>query len=215
CPERSTNAVNNRNSSTRGAKKSPEEIMSSCWFCLANPNLDKQLIVAIGNETYLTMAKGGLVTDKPISNADYTSPVPGGGHVLIIPINHYTNQHRRPDTSTPETWDNFKAETARFKRALADCYSENNCVPVFFEVCRNANHQHTHIQAVPIPKDRKAEIREFFVSVANEEGIEHQDELPKGPSLSAGYFKMEFPDGGKPVYCPIPPHTYFNLQYGR
>jgi hypothetical protein len=31
---------------------------SQCWFCLSNPSLEKHLIVSIGEETYLAVAKG-------------------------------------------------------------------------------------------------------------------------------------------------------------
>lgn len=33
---------------------------SKCWFCLASPSVEKHLIVTVGNETYLTLAKGIL-----------------------------------------------------------------------------------------------------------------------------------------------------------
>lgn len=52
----------------------------NCWFCLSNPQVTKHLIAAIGSETYVTLPKGQL----PDVNAD--CPVPGGGHVLIIPV---------------------------------------------------------------------------------------------------------------------------------
>jgi hypothetical protein len=32
--------------------------LSQCWFCLSNPNLEKHLIVSIGEEIYLAVAKG-------------------------------------------------------------------------------------------------------------------------------------------------------------
>lgn len=50
-----------------------------CWFCLSNPQCAKHLIVAIGSECYIAMPKGQL---PPTS--DPLSPVPGGGHVLIV-----------------------------------------------------------------------------------------------------------------------------------
>src|SRR5579862_8414860 len=32
----------------------------SCFFCLSNPNIQKHLITSIGNDAYLTTAKGPL-----------------------------------------------------------------------------------------------------------------------------------------------------------
>lgn len=50
-----------------------------CWFCLGNPQCAKHLIVAVGSACYVAMPKGQL---PPTS--DPLSPVPGGGHVLIM-----------------------------------------------------------------------------------------------------------------------------------
>ena len=61
-----------------------------CWFCLSNPALTKHLIVTIGEECYLTFPKGNLVpTRNPGQHKDAEiCNVPGGGHVLIVPIAH-------------------------------------------------------------------------------------------------------------------------------
>jgi hypothetical protein len=50
-----------------------------CWFCLSNPKVTKHLIASIGTETYVTLPKGQVCSTD-------SSPVPGGGHVLIIPV---------------------------------------------------------------------------------------------------------------------------------
>lgn len=56
-----------------------------CWFCLSNPKLTKHLIASIGSEIYVTLPKGQIPpTGTDVSNL--VSPVPGGGHVLIIPV---------------------------------------------------------------------------------------------------------------------------------
>lgn len=57
-----------------------------CWFCLSNPKVTKHLIASIGAETYLTLPKGQL-----LDTSDPESLVPGGGHVLIIPVSTYVN----------------------------------------------------------------------------------------------------------------------------
>lgn len=46
----------------------------------------KHLIVAIGSECYVTLPKGQII---PTHSDTYTPLVPGGGHVLIVPITHY------------------------------------------------------------------------------------------------------------------------------
>jgi hypothetical protein len=57
---------------------------------LSNPALAKHLLVTVGGECYLTFPKGQLV---PTHNAEQGEnerdfKVPGGGHVLIVPIAH-------------------------------------------------------------------------------------------------------------------------------
>ena len=55
-----------------------------CWFCLASPEVEKHLVVSVGNHAYLALAKGGLVPQ----------------HLLILPIAHYQ--------STPDLEDDCR-----------------------------------------------------------------------------------------------------------
>jgi Protein similar to CwfJ C-terminus 1 len=54
----------------------------------------KHLIVSIGGECYVTLAKGQII--PPDSAA-----VPGGGHVLIIPISHHPTYSTIPPDLAP------------------------------------------------------------------------------------------------------------------
>lgn len=58
----------------------------------------KHLIVAIGTECYLTLPKGQIIPTQ--SNADHVD-VPGGGHVMIIPIPHFPTYHTIPTDLLP------------------------------------------------------------------------------------------------------------------
>lgn len=61
-------------------RSSPDLVAADeCWFCLSNPKVTKHLIASIGTETYATLPKGQVCSTD-------SSPVPGGGHVLIIPV---------------------------------------------------------------------------------------------------------------------------------
>ncbi|KAJ1922316.1 hypothetical protein H4219_000178 [Mycoemilia scoparia] len=217
CPERISRSKD---------KKKHQEI-SNCWFCLANPDVNKQLIVAIGDEAYLAMAKGGLVADNNNSSDEstYTSPIPGGGHMLIIPISHITNL-RDPSTMkfltdkprhfaniSTEAWSDCNNDISRFKKALTECFAKFDCAPVFFDICRNANHQHSHIQVVPIPISKKQEIRQFFQKIAKDESVILKQDFHENPYF--GFFRVDLPDGDAPLICQIPPRAYFNLQFGR
>lgn len=65
----------------------------------AHRNPRKHLIVSIGCEVYLTLPKGQIIPTQ--SAADHVD-VPGGGHVLIVPITHYpTFTTIPPDLAPP------------------------------------------------------------------------------------------------------------------
>lgn len=58
----------------------------------------KHLIVAIGSECYVTLPKGQIIPTQ--SFADHID-VPGGGHVLIVPITHYPTYSTIPPDLAP------------------------------------------------------------------------------------------------------------------
>ena len=54
--------------------------------------------MAIGSECYVTLSKGQIPPTKTAGDYTNTTHVPGGGHVLIVPIAHYpTIQSVTPD----------------------------------------------------------------------------------------------------------------------
>jgi len=64
---------------------------------LTSTRTRKHLIVAIGSECYVTLSKGQIPPTKTTDGPN-TTQVPGGGHVLIVPIAHYpTIQSITPD----------------------------------------------------------------------------------------------------------------------
>lgn len=82
---------------------------SGCWFCLSNPEIEKHLIVSIGDESYLALAKGGITED----------------HLLIIPISHANSSV----SLSPE----IAAEVNKYKEALRKCYAAQNAECLIFE----------------------------------------------------------------------------------
>ena len=58
----------------------------------------KHLIVAIGSECYVTLPKGQIIPTQ--SAADHVD-VPGGGHVLVVPITHYPTYSTIPSDLAP------------------------------------------------------------------------------------------------------------------
>lgn len=80
-----------------------------CWFCLSSPNVESHLIISIGENYYLALAKGPLVED----------------HVLIIPVEHMP--------STPSMSSESEVELFRFQNSLKRYYKDQEKEVIFFE----------------------------------------------------------------------------------
>lgn len=175
----------------RKKRERPVFDQEKCWFCLSSPQVEKHLVISIGTEAYLAMAKGGLVDD----------------HVLILPVTHHQ--------STAEAPQSLLDEIERFKEALKKMCSKQKKAVVFYE--RNYKTSHMQIQAIPIPQNATKELREIFQDCAQAEGFE-LDELPEHAKLDqiagAGvpYFYVELPNGDK-LFHRI--RKSFSLNFGR
>ncbi|WFD31738.1 hypothetical protein MSPP1_002777 [Malassezia sp. CBS 17886] len=132
----------------------------NCWFCLSNPNVEKHLIVAIGEECYVALPKGQV----PVSS-DERALVPGGGHALIVPIAHVASQHAR-DLGA------LRTEVCAWKDALAACFAAYDAAPVSWEVVRRSGTRagHTQIQVVPVPKAQLEGLEAYFREAAERDG---------------------------------------------
>ncbi|RUS21953.1 CwfJ C-terminus 1-domain-containing protein-like protein [Endogone sp. FLAS-F59071] len=179
----------------------------ACWFCLANPKVAKHLIISIGSEIYLTLAKGPLT-----SSSSSGSLIPGGGHVLLIPISHYPSFRKIP----MEIQIDVVAELERFKSALRRMFDGYGCDMVVFEVSRESakGQTHAHFQVVPIPKEKSEGLEEAFVEEGRTQVVRMKftKVLPENPDAS--YFKVDLPNSTSLVYI-IKPQERFNLQFGR
>lgn len=131
----STKRLRNQNG---GLNKRPklEFDQSKCWFCLSSPVVSKHLVISVGTEIYLALAKGGLVED----------------HFLILPITHHQSLSILPK--------NVKEELELYKKAVAKYYESTDRVPVFFE--RNFKTSHCQLQSVPVHKNQAPALKEMF-----------------------------------------------------
>lgn len=109
---------------------------SKCWFCLSSPDVSKHLVISVGTEIYLALAKGGLVDD----------------HFLILPITHHQSLSILPK--------NVKDEMDLYKKAVTKYYESTDRLPVFFE--RNYKTAHCQLQAVPVHKNLVPALKEMF-----------------------------------------------------
>ncbi|KAF8469918.1 CwfJ C-terminus 1-domain-containing protein-like protein [Gautieria morchelliformis] len=192
----------------------PREIQpDECWFCLSNPSVAKHLIVAIGSECYVTLPKGQVPptqTPKPSPLA----PIPGGGHVLIVPISHYPTLSSVPaDLALP-----IVSEIEQFKSALRSCYAKFKSSPVTFEVARlTGKGGHAHVQVVPIPNSFPVDdVEAAFRSHGQKIGISFEEDADTAleSAQHQNYFRVELPSGKKLVHL-MRPGVPFDLQFGR
>eukprot|EP00249_Psilotum_nudum_P020073 c27549_g1_i1 orf=3-1673(-) len=127
------------------ARESSSMSSESCWFCLASPNIDGDLVVSIGEHCYCALAKGALVQD----------------HVIILPIEHFPSTISLPQ----EVGD----ELEKYKVALRKYFkSQGNSMLVFERFLKLKSGTHAHLQVVPIPFSKASTARSAFVSVAKE-----------------------------------------------
>lgn len=164
--------------------KKPRIAPSDCFLCLSNPNLAAHLVVSIGQESYMAMAKGPLLP----------------GHVMLIPIKHNPDfcTESRPSTNPrhrhPVRFVSPKLalELRKYQIALKQMHPGG---VVFYEIAK-AKGVHVHQQAVPIPQEKinnVENLREFFIKEAKECGfrMENNGELRDDQT---NYFRIEFPN---------------------
>ncbi|RXW22335.1 hypothetical protein EST38_g3538 [Candolleomyces aberdarensis] len=197
----------------RGRRGPPKEISTDeCWFCLSNPNLAKHLIVSIGSECYVTLAKGQII---PTHSEDYTAQVPGGGHILIVPITHYPTFSTIPSDIAKPILD----ETESYKTALRSFFAKHGAATVLFEVGRlSAKGGHAHVQAIPVPLKLKDKVEETFLKEGSQMGIDFESDPDAALESCQGgrgsYFRVDLPDGRKMVHL-MKDHVPFSIQFGR
>ncbi|VDM74250.1 unnamed protein product [Strongylus vulgaris] len=79
-----------RNDNTAGEKVPA----APCWFCLSNVDVEKHLVVAVGDACYAAMPKGPLVED----------------HVMVLSIGHIQSIVAAPE--------DVRNELQKFKNAF-------------------------------------------------------------------------------------------------
>ncbi|GAA5868473.1 hypothetical protein JCM8547_006285 [Rhodosporidiobolus lusitaniae] len=220
CPEkaqRDAEREKGRMQRNEGAARASQKPISpdECWFCLSNPSVTKHLIASIGSETYLTLPKGQVCSTD-------SSPVPGGGHVMIIPISHYPTLHSIPSDLAPPVL----SEVELYKQALQKCYASFGAEMVAFEVARAGGRGgHAHVQICPIPRSLASEAHSTFLTQGSKANLTFHDipdvaafysdaENDTEHPANRDYLKVDLP-GGKSLVHWIERGVPFSLQFGR
>ncbi|RPA95908.1 hypothetical protein L873DRAFT_1744715 [Choiromyces venosus 120613-1] len=191
----------------RGAREArPPPGPESCFFCLSYPQLEKHLIVSIGNESYVTVAKG------PLTNSTVNpSTLPFSSHVLIIPLTH------TPTITAIDDEDSRKStieEMTNYRLAIEQMLMSRDCGAVTFEVSR-ANGVHSHWQLIPVPKDKLLAVEEAFKSEAKADRIGEFEKREVGAENEGDYFRVWISGVDGSLVVSLREGEYFDLQFGR
>lgn len=164
---------------------------NTCWFCLGSPSVEKHLVVSIGEQVYLALAKGGLTEF----------------HAMILPVQH----HR----SLAHISDDIRSEIKKFKSALKKFCKKKKMVPVYFE--RNYKTSHMQLNMIPVPKSVSGKLKTAFMSSSQELELD-LEELPEHCKLEdtaqvdQPYFYVELPTSER-LFCSCKKN--FPLDFGR
>ncbi|CAG8901829.1 unnamed protein product [Penicillium egyptiacum] len=140
----------------RHKQRAPPPGPENCFFCLSNPNIATHLITSIGNDSYVTTAKG------PLPTTDFYPSLGFPGHMLIIPFEHSPTIDLIFD---PAVRASTFAEMQRYRECLHQMLNERSggkLGAVTWEVSRS-NGIHTHWQFLPMPVEK---IRSRLVEMA-------------------------------------------------
>lgn len=202
--------------------KQPPPGPNECFFCLSNPNLATHLVASIGDDAYLTTAKGPLTTST--TNAELGIDFPA--HALIIPLTHSPTLALIPEQeSRAKTYMEMK----RYKEALQAMValrSVDKLGCVTYEVSK-ASGVHTQWQLLPMPE---AMIQKGLVEAAfrvEAENLSYPAFETRDPELGEGsgdFFRVwiwsppgdDTPQGSaKCLILPLEDGFRFDLQFGR
>ncbi|KAF8455520.1 CwfJ C-terminus 1-domain-containing protein-like protein [Terfezia claveryi] len=183
---------------------------ASCFFCLSNPTSAKHLLVSIGTDAYLTIAKGPLTT-AAINPPGLSFP----GHVLVIPLSHSPVLAHIDDAQSKK--DTY-TEMIRYRGALDAMFSSRACGAVCFEVARRTG-VHTHWQVLPLRTSLLPKVEDAFKEAAQKENYgdfveSFGDQLG---DVDSSYFRVWISGmaEGKWLVLAIKEREYFDLQFGR
>lgn len=202
-------------------ERQPPPGPDTCFFCLSNPNLATHLVASIGEDSYITVAKGPLTT--PSTNA--TSGLNFPAHILIIPLSHEPSLALIEQDTRRKTY----SEMNFYKRALQEMVaarSDDKLGAVTYEISRG-NGVHTHWQFIPMPT---ALISKDLVEAAfkvEAENYKYPAFQNRDPGIGEGegdFFRVWIwspaqedgtPASSKCITMPFDDSMRFDLQFGR
>ncbi|KAF5025021.1 hypothetical protein F66182_2889 [Fusarium sp. NRRL 66182] len=207
--------------------RSPPPGPDRCYFCLSNPNLSAHMCCSIGDDAYVSTAKGPLPTSTTFAEQGLAFPA----HFIIIPLPHNPTIPSIGPVSDP-TGEAVKtySEMTRFResiQAMIASKSSHKLGAVTWEISRERN-VHLIWQLMPLPADL---IRKGVAEAAFKVEAENQSypafatrdlTLEQQAESGGDFFRVWLwaDDGedrikGKALVMPLPSDTRFDLQFGR
>ncbi|KYK58558.1 CwfJ domain protein [Drechmeria coniospora] len=207
-------------------RQSPPPGPDRCYFCLSNPNISSHMCCSIGDDAYITTAKGPLPTPTTFAAEGLEFP----GHFIIIPLGHAATIPSMGDTSDPngDAVKTYK-EMTRFRdslQAMISTKSSHKLGAVTWEISRDRNvHVIWQFIAIPAPLIHNGVAEAAFrVEAENQQYPPFQaKDLALGDQAAYGdFFRVwlwadngEDKIKGKSLVMPLPSDLRFDLQFGR
>ncbi|ETO31551.1 hypothetical protein RFI_05570 [Reticulomyxa filosa] len=146
----------------RRAMKRAKKSGGECWFCLGSNKLEGHMIVSVGENTYLALAKGPLVED----------------HILIVPIHHLPNSMK----FTP----GVRREIEKYLLCLEKCYEKEQKRLLICDRNLQTKYasQHGYLEIVAVEKNKLDNLEDILTKEAVKESIEFQ-KITKDANLAS------------------------------
>ncbi|KAJ8608028.1 hypothetical protein MRB53_039934 [Persea americana] len=186
-----------------------------CYFCLSNPSCEAHMIASIGEDAYLTIAKG------PLTTRDYIPRSCNTGHMLIIPLMHVAIIGSLDADAQKST----RQEMQKYRQALQTCVASRSTDnqklgAVTWEISR-AGGVHHHWQFLPVPADLITSGKVEAVMKAEAESLSYPEFSKKADEIAVmeegNFFKvMVWSEGMEfDMVMPLDETFRFDLQFGR
>lgn len=207
-------------------RSSPPPGPDRCFFCLSNPNLATHMCACIGDDAYVTVAKGPLPTASTFAEQGLDFP----GHFIIIPLPHtpLITALGDPTDSSSEAVKTFK-EMNRFRdsiQAMVAAKSSHKLGVVTWEISRASN-VHVIWQLLPVPADLihkglaeagfKVEAENQKLPAFTTKDLSLEEQVNYGDFFRVWLWADNGEDKikGKSLVMPLPTDSRFDLQFGR
>lgn len=190
-----------------------------CFFCLTNTDIDTHMICCIGDDSYVTTAKGPLPSPKTSASSGLSFP----GHQLIIALSHEPTIRAMGEDAN-KTYQ----EMTRFRESMQAMVADSTKFKlggITFEITRQSG-IHAHWQFIPIPSDliRKGLVEAGFRVEAENRQYPPFEELALGSGVeeTSDFFRLWiWSDDGdtgvqsKELVMRFDGSIRFDLQFGR